>query len=664
MGKKLGLSLPGLKVSDRKNPKVVSKADEHSPISPIIYIPRLLDPQTEQELRAACAAIAKNYEPDDIDNQVLRDLEAYTKIVRDKNGLSSSEPQLSNHPPAPLAIFPNAGPKPTKSAAKPGPSAKDLLEEVNKGTANLRTFGIEPPPEKENGPQQAQVPPTSKLSRPQPSGAAPPIRPKTAPTAAIESSEDSYATPASGSTKNVSTAITSLAITPARSSNRGSEQKPTDPNATSKADAAATEWMQQELEKRRLKLLELMPDTADPKQTKQPPPSRSTSRVRTIRDEIKEYIRPRGESRPESRSSGRARSQSRTRGASTEIDRPGSAQGWRSWSLQRKSSTSSLAGSRPASAREHNEPRDRETAKKEINLNRKLPPLPGLDQWDREEKKKEENKKKAMGLHIANLMQPNVDSKGRLDTSPSNHRSGDAKPEPHNRTSDTEDASPITDVESRPRGRYSHSKSSSHSTQYTNATADDSSASIAPLPESVSSLPTTHRDASPFPVRKSSIAHRNGTVPVPLLLSRPNPGTRMEPVSLTSSPIDRHKSPKFPPSPHKYTLQPKEQVHRTVHQKPRSFTPNPVPPGRKSEGDLLRRPNLGFGIRSPTTLDITALPPLRADGTRPTTAKGREGGLKKMFSMLSLGGRRKRGHGEGDGDGSRGQGAEAPVVKF
>ncbi|EKG10965.1 hypothetical protein MPH_11968 [Macrophomina phaseolina MS6] len=131
--------------------------------------------------------------------------------------------------------------------------------------------------------------------------------------------------------------------------------------------------------------------------------SRAASVTKSIKSEIKEYFRPgsSGLSRATSRES------LRSRGSDATAAQASGAHGWRSWSLQRRPSDISL-NSRSSSMRGRNDVRTKEN-KKEINLNRELPPLPSLDQWKEPEKSAPAHYVSAhtpsSPKHIANLMQ-------------------------------------------------------------------------------------------------------------------------------------------------------------------------------------------------------------------------------------------------------------------
>lgn len=203
--------------------------------------------------------------------------------------------------------------------------------------------------------------------------------------------------------KSTSTAPTSASVTSGKSSNRRSRQLE---NPAAVADAQAAEWMRQEVEKKRKE--EPSHPPARPSTAVRPP-----SRAASIKNNIKGYVF----SGSRSRALSRAQSQESLRTAETvgvpnsphDLQRSGSTTGWRNWGLHRSISRSN---SRPGTSRGH--PDESEHTKKSeanvVNLNRELPPLPGLDTWKEPEQPQEEvaksPKSPTSGTHIASLMRP------------------------------------------------------------------------------------------------------------------------------------------------------------------------------------------------------------------------------------------------------------------
>lgn len=204
---------------------------------------------------------------------------------------------------------------------------------------------------------------------------------------------------------STSTAPTSAGVTPARASKRTSTHITSEPDPSLKSDTPM-EWIRSELDKRskqRAASRGRMPSEHEKNDTRAS--SRAPSRTRSIKstrsvrsiksitssvkDGIREYIRPgsssRDPSRPGSRSASRA-----ARAALSDHDRhdrglatrPPPRRDWRNWGRSHKEDGSTTSGdvSRSNSTRGRSE--DRKTSTKaDINLNRELPPLPSLTQW-------------------------------------------------------------------------------------------------------------------------------------------------------------------------------------------------------------------------------------------------------------------------------------------
>ena len=231
-------------------------------------------------------------------------------------------------------------------------------------------------------------------------------RPKTSAAACIDYNNPSPYTSSSTSRTattydpaRTSTGITSQALTPAKgSSKRVSEQVLQDGAAASLADATAKAWMAQELARRRAaeSKCSAVPSRGQSIRNglSSSDPDRPQSRAGSIRSGIQNYIRPRAssDSMRSTRTDNSSRSASRD-GSSTKATH---GSWWRGASagLRRKGSWSSFR-----SARTDNGEDAAAEAKAgkggEVNLNRSLPPLPGLDQYV---------EKKEPKLHISQLM--------------------------------------------------------------------------------------------------------------------------------------------------------------------------------------------------------------------------------------------------------------------
>ena len=125
--------------------------------------------------------------------------------------------------------------------------------------------------------------------------------------------------------------------------------------------------------------------------------TRSNSRVRNFAEGISDYFRP-----PGRRVLSRQTSRESMRRSNDEPRRSGSSTGWRTWGGGRKEN--SLDIDRSGLVQGFDDYRGREQYRYEVNLNRALPPLPGLDQWEASQKGGDKKKKKGE----TKLMRPRV----------------------------------------------------------------------------------------------------------------------------------------------------------------------------------------------------------------------------------------------------------------
>lgn len=224
-------------------------------------------------------------------------------------------------------------------------------------------------------------------------------RPKISYASFVDRSEDTSSSTTRTNTtydRGHSTGLTSAALTPGDSSNekrfsqRISEQILQDSTAASLADAAAKSWMTQELAKRRVETA-----SAPPPSRSRPEPERSRSRAGSLKEGIKQYIRPRA-SQDSMRSVARSESTARDGNCGKE-----GGTWWRGGSLSRQGSNKSL---RDGPNNEKGRPLSFVPGS---NLNRALPALPGLDNWQ---------EKKKPPMHIAHLMRGGGTSKANTTT--------------------------------------------------------------------------------------------------------------------------------------------------------------------------------------------------------------------------------------------------------
>lgn len=217
-------------------------------------------------------------------------------------------------------------------------------------------------------------------------------RPKISYASFVDRSEDTSSSTTRTNTtydRGHSTGLTSAALTPGDSSNekrfsqRISEQILQD-------GTAAKSWMTQELAKRRVETA-----SAPPPSRNRPEPERSRSRAGSIKEGIIQYIRPRA-SQDSMRSVARSDSAARDGNSGKE-----GGTWWRGGSLSRQGSNKSF---RDGANNEKGRPLSFVPGS---NLNRALPALPGLDNWQ---------EKKKPPTHIAHLMRGGGTAKANATT--------------------------------------------------------------------------------------------------------------------------------------------------------------------------------------------------------------------------------------------------------
>lgn len=228
-------------------------------------------------------------------------------------------------------------------------------------------------------------------------------RPKTSAAACVDYSGPSIESSKSTSRSNTtydefgrpSTGHTSLVMTPgddkraSYTSGRVSEQILQDGESASLADAAARAWMVQELARRRAEY-QSTGQAARPASRatmQRPGSSRAGSIAESVIEGVRDYIRPRA-SMDSMRSDYNGLSRSHSRSGSIKSNKSNTWQ--RVKGLRRKNSWSSFRSAKPEP-----EPTTSTAPNGELNLNRALPALPGLDQY---------KEKKAKPTHIAQLM--------------------------------------------------------------------------------------------------------------------------------------------------------------------------------------------------------------------------------------------------------------------
>ena len=390
-----------------------------------------LSPRTDSELRRACAKIVQESNSSGHDYQDQRDHhDAFEKHKSKRNTYKSSSPARPPKIQTQSGFFHK---QPQQSSDRISGPASYTHVPKNAATSFEATAGLAGPMKRSAHardnitfePLEATHTTISSHSRRRQPPSEDPIsqiravldsRPKTSAAACIDYTGPSGDTSASTSRTNTtydgirpSTGVTSLAITPGDEkrfsalNHRVSEQVLRDGQSASLADATAKAWMAQELNRRRKEAYHggylNHPSRSPLNQHRQAEPERPVSRAGSIRDGIKEYIRPRA-------SMDSVRSTRSESGLSRSNSRNSNSKGgnwWRGTGLKRKDSWNSFRSAKP------DEDESAMTAAREgdLDLNRSLPPLPGLDQY---------KEKRPMPMHIAQMMRVGYSNGGPKQT--------------------------------------------------------------------------------------------------------------------------------------------------------------------------------------------------------------------------------------------------------
>ncbi|CAE7189135.1 hypothetical protein CFE70_006902 [Pyrenophora teres f. teres 0-1] len=359
---------------------------------------RVLDAQTDQELRSACKLILENFKPSDhgMEN---------TDPKLDFSGLGhrkESKPQQENRPqPVQVNVrMPTGAPidaattsfLPRKPSTKTRTRAKADLE------IKARAYGGELPARTNSSRKRtdfgwlderdAQREEKLKIN-----GKASMDMPRSA---TFRNDSDESITLPVAVTSNFANATVSSGNNTKRASHHS--------DAAAAADAQATEWMRRELDKKKHHQ-----DASDrpgrPSMSARPP-----SRTASIKSSVKEYVFPGSRSRALSRAQSKDSLLSASTNEGQGVSRNGSNSGWRGWVPRRSSSKSnSRPGTSKGSTTDEAQPRKSES--NGINLNRELPPLPSLDSWKEPQNPQAEKvaaqkspKLQTTGTHIASVM--------------------------------------------------------------------------------------------------------------------------------------------------------------------------------------------------------------------------------------------------------------------
>lgn len=324
----------------------------------------------------------------------------------DAEGVSPSAPYIHIPKNAAASFQATAGLRKSSSARNPEGTVSDSLEPIHPAVL------VDPKIGRSHSDEQVLKLRAVVHTRPKTSAAA--CVDYTGPSVDTSSSTTRTNTTYDGFGRPSSTGLTSLASpfiekrsSPA--SQRVSEQILQDGPAASLADATAKAWMAQELSRRRTESnpgRNARPSTRSSSQPKwsdsDRPVSRAGSLAESVKTGLRDYIRPRA-SMDSMRSTRSESGLSRTNSRGGKDNRGSGNNWWRGSGLKSKRSWNSFRSARPDEAGDQN------SAMKdgELNLNRALPALPGLDQY---------KEKKPMPTHIAQLMRP-----GRTDGGNATH---------------------------------------------------------------------------------------------------------------------------------------------------------------------------------------------------------------------------------------------------
>ena len=377
---------------------------------------RALDAHTDQELRLACRLILQNFKPSDhgMENTDPKlDFGAMGRRKESKSQPAEVRVRMPTGAPADLPTT-TVGRKPSKTRTRAKADQEirartqgDIPVRANSSRKRADFAWLDERDDKRE----------EKLKT---YGKSPSIDlPRSAALASSSSDEDITLPVTVASTlahsKVASTAPTSASLPSGRSSNRRSRQLE---NPAAIADAQAAEWMRAEKSK-----LEASQPQARPSTAARPP-----SRAASIKEGIRGYVFPGTRSRALSRAQSKESLRATDAGDEQDLQRSGSNSGaaWRSWGGLRRSG--SRSNSRPGTSKGPVEDGDqpRKSESHGVNLNRELPPLPGLDQWKEPEQPKVEKptspKSPTAGTHIASMMRPQEHHTDRSPAARKQHR--------------------------------------------------------------------------------------------------------------------------------------------------------------------------------------------------------------------------------------------------
>ncbi|USP77496.1 uncharacterized protein yc1106_04770 [Curvularia clavata] len=367
---------------------------------------RVLDNQTEQELREACRLILKNFKPSDhgMEN---------TDPKLDFGGLRPRKESRPQHADVNVRV-PTGAPAESASTSFLPRSRSTKVRTRAKADMEIRARQYGDLPARANSSRKRadwlQDRDAEKEQRLRNFGKAS----MDASRPAISSISDEDITLPVAVTSTLAKSNLSSSV-PASSSHHFD-----DPVAA--ADAQASEWMRLEFERKRQQ--EMAERQRRPSTSVRPP-----SRAASIKESVIEYVFPGSRSRALSRAQSKESLRSPAENESS-LSRRGSNSAWRSWGLRRMKSSSSRSGASQGQADDSAQPRKSES--NAVNLNRELPPLPSLDSWKDPEQPKQEAiispkspktpKSPTAETHIASLMRSQDKPEDRSPGSSRQHR--------------------------------------------------------------------------------------------------------------------------------------------------------------------------------------------------------------------------------------------------
>ncbi|KAF2852648.1 hypothetical protein T440DRAFT_506530 [Plenodomus tracheiphilus IPT5] len=370
---------------------------------------RPLDAHTEQELRLACRAILQNFKPSDhgMENTDPKlDFGAMQRRNDSKSQATQVRVRAPTGAPPELQKSTSLRRSKTRTRAKADLEIKartqqgDLPVRANSSRKRADFAWLDERDDKRE--EKLKTYGKASIDIPRPA-------------AQLNDSDEDITLPVTvastlAHSKVASTAPTSASLPSGGSSNRRSHQE----HPAAIADAQAAEWMAKELEKK--KRQDALQPQARPS-TAVRPPSRSAS----IKENIKGYVFPGNRSRALSRAQSKESLRQSEGGEDQDLQRSGS---WRKWAMPRRSGSRSRPGTSSGQPDDTDQPRKSESG--QVNLNRELPPLPGLDQWKESEQPKEEKiaspKSPIAETHIASLMRPQEQAQERSPAADRQHR--------------------------------------------------------------------------------------------------------------------------------------------------------------------------------------------------------------------------------------------------